>query len=77
MPEVAGPEVAGNAGILVNPPDIRSIREGFEVLAIDDALHARLSGHARPNAARFDWSANARQLETVFEKTIATRRRIH
>lgn len=69
------PEVAGNAGILINPTDIRSIREGLEILATDDVLHARLSGHAKSNAARFDWSASARQLEAVFEKAIEKRRR--
>ncbi|MBB3611607.1 glycosyltransferase family 1 protein [Rhizobium sp. BK602] len=68
------PEVAGNAGLLVDPNDVQSIRSGLESLATDDALHARLCANARANAARFDWSESARQLERVFEKAIAKRR---
>lgn len=68
------PEVAGNAGLLIDPNDVQSIRKGLESLATDDALHARLCANARANAARFDWSESARQLERVFEKAIAKRR---
>jgi glycosyltransferase involved in cell wall biosynthesis len=68
------PEVAAKAGILVDPNDVQSIRNGLESLATDDVLHARLADNARPNAARFDWTESARQLERIFEKAIAKRR---
>lgn len=68
------PEVAAKAGILVDPNDVLSIRNGLENLATDEVLHARLSGNARPNAARFRWAESARQLERVFEKAIIKRR---
>ena len=70
------PEVAGKAGILVDPNDVQSIRNGLESLATDDVLHARLVDNARPNSARFDWMESARQLERIFEKAIAKRRGI-
>ncbi|WP_075853422.1 glycosyltransferase family 4 protein [Rhizobium hainanense] len=68
------PEVAAKAGILVDPNDVQSIRNGLESLATDDVLHARLADNARPNAARFDWTESARQLERLFEKAIVKRR---
>jgi glycosyltransferase involved in cell wall biosynthesis len=68
------PEVAAEAGILVDPNDVQSIRNGLESLATDDVLHARLADNARPNAARFDWTESAHQLERIFEKAITKRR---
>lgn len=68
------PEVAGDAGILVDSSDVSSIRDGLESLATDNALHARLTANARANSARFNWTDSARQLERIFEKAIAKRR---
>ncbi|MDK4724023.1 glycosyltransferase family 1 protein [Rhizobium sp. CNPSo 3968] len=68
------PEVAGKAGILVDPTDTQSIRDGLERLATDDSLHARLVENARLNSARFDWTESALQLECIFEKAISQRR---
>lgn len=68
------PEVAGKAGILVDPNDVQSIRDGLESLATDNTLHARLVENAMPNSARFDWTESALQLVHIFEKAIAKRR---
>ncbi len=68
------PEVAGKAGILVDPNDVQSIRNGLESLAVDGALYARLAENARPNSARFNWTESALQLERIFEKAMAKRR---
>ncbi len=68
------PEVAGKAGIFVDPNDARSIHDGLQSLAMDDALHARLAANARANSLRFNWSESVHQLECVFEKAIAKRR---
>lgn len=67
------PEVAGEAGVLVDPDDVLSIRDGLQSLATDTVLHASLAEKARSNAARFDWAESARQLEHIFEKAIAKR----
>lgn len=68
------PEVAGDAGILVDPDDVSSIRDGLQRLATDPVLYASLAKSARSNAARFDWAESAHQLERIFEKAIAKRR---
>jgi glycosyltransferase involved in cell wall biosynthesis len=68
------PEVAGEAGILVNPSDVQSIHDGLESLAMDGALHTRLAANARANSQRFNWSESALQLEHIFEKAIVKRR---
>ncbi|PSH63752.1 glycosyltransferase family 1 protein [Phyllobacterium brassicacearum] len=68
------PEVAGDAALLVDPTDIRSISDGLRRLATDDALHQQLANNARANAARFDWEKSARELLSVFEEAIAVRK---
>ncbi|MDL2410613.1 glycosyltransferase family 1 protein [Rhizobium calliandrae] len=67
------PEVAGNAGILVDPSNVQSIRDGLQRLATDDPLYANLVENSRPNATRFSWQASALQLEAVFNKAIVER----
>ncbi|MFT4000748.1 MAG: hypothetical protein QM684_10945 [Rhizobium sp.] len=76
MPEVAGPEVAGNAGILVNPTAIRSIREGLEARQLTMRSMLVFRG-MQDRMLLASIGLQVRQLETVFEKTIAKRRRIH
>ncbi|MBB3397903.1 glycosyltransferase family 1 protein [Rhizobium sp. BK060] len=68
------PEVAGNAGVLVDPDDVRSIRDGLQSLATDDLLHARLAENARPNSARFSWLDSASALQSIFERAVVERR---
>ncbi|WFU05963.1 glycosyltransferase family 1 protein (plasmid) [Rhizobium sp. CB3171] len=67
------PEVAGEAGILVDPDDVQSIRGGLEGLATNMALYERLAEKAKSNASRFDWMESARQLEQIFARAIAKR----
>ncbi|WP_185984146.1 glycosyltransferase family 4 protein [Aureimonas mangrovi] len=68
------PEVAGEAGLLIDPTDETSIAAGLGALACDDALHANLAAHARKNAARFTWRRSADALIEVFERAIAMRK---
>lgn len=68
------PEVAGAAGLLVDPYSKSSIARGFRTLVEDEALHAELANAARSNAARFDWAQSTRKLIAVFERVIAARR---
>ena len=67
------PEVAGRAGILVDPLDVRSIRNGLQSLTTDDQLHACLAENARANSARFDWTHSANALQNVLEKAVGER----
>jgi len=68
------PEVAGDAGILVDPTNVRSIRDGLQRLATNDRLHARLGANARPNSTRFNWTNSASTLQSVFEGAVKARR---
>lgn len=60
------PEVAGDAGILVDPLSEDSIAEGLTLLLANEVLRVDLAARARPNAARFSWKKAARQAMDVF-----------
>ncbi len=64
------PEVAGNAGLLVDANNISSITNGLNQLIINKDLRDKLAAQAKPNAARFSWDRSARQLYEIFEQTI-------
>lgn len=61
------PEVAGDAGLLVEPLDIDSIAGAMLLLARDKALHGRLSDAALGQAARFSWESSAQKTLVVLE----------
>lgn len=68
------PEVAGDAGVLVDPHDEGAIARGLLSLLMDDTLHARLAGRASGNAERFSWATTAAQTRAVFDEALAERR---
>lgn len=68
------PEVAGSAGLLVNPMNIDHISQGLLTLLTDDHLRRQLAEQARLNAARFSWERAAEQTLTIFDEAIETRR---
>ena len=67
------PEVAGDAGLLVDAQDAGSIANGLNQLITNEELRKKLAENAKSNAARFNWDESARQLITVFEKAITAR----
>lgn len=67
------PEVAGDAGLLVDAMDVGSIANGLSMLIVNTELRSRLAANAKENASRFDWHKSARQLIKVFEKAISIR----
>lgn len=68
------PEVAGNAGLLIDPLDTQSIKNGLEKMIGNDELRKGLAMNARENATRFNWNTAADKLLSVFEKAIDGRR---
>ncbi|WP_296556941.1 glycosyltransferase family 1 protein [Pigmentiphaga sp.] len=60
------PEVAADAGVIVDPLDEADIAAGMQRLLIDDALHQSLAIRAQANAARFSWDKTAREALEVF-----------
>jgi len=68
------PEVAGNAGLLIHPFAIPSIKNGLETLIANNDLRRNLAGNTRENITRFSWTTAAKQLVSVFEKIISARK---
>lgn len=68
------PEVAGDAGILVDPLSEDDIAEGISRLLADENLHGLLAGRARLNAQRFTWEKAAQEARAVFAEALVERR---
>lgn len=68
------PEVAGDAGLVVDPLSVDSIRAGLEAMLTDDVLHARLAAAAIPQASKFSWERAAKETLAVFDEAIAVRK---
>lgn len=67
------PEVAGDAGLLVDAHDIDSISTGLEQLICNDKMLGEFSTKSKPNASRFNWDESAQKLMSVFKKAISIR----
>lgn len=61
------PEVAGDAGLLVDPLSIDSIAHALLRIAQEPRLRASLAARAKPQAARFSWDRAAAATLQVFE----------
>ncbi len=68
------PEVAGDAGILVNPLSIKSIAEALLILLQNDPIRNDLAAKAKANAERYCWARSARQTMEIFYEAIAQRK---
>lgn len=64
------PEIAGDAGILVSPFSIDSIKEGMEKLYKDEALRNRLILAGQKQREKFSWQKTADLLWQSIEKTV-------
>jgi len=53
------PEVAGDAGLLVNPADVEDIANKMEMMYKDESLRARLIAKAPEQVAKFTWEKAA------------------
>ena len=68
------PEVAGNAGLLVDALYVESIADGLQEMITNNELRERLAKNAKLNAARYSWDESAKKLITVFKKAIDLRK---
>jgi glycosyltransferase involved in cell wall biosynthesis len=66
----AMPEVAGNAGLLVDPFSIDSIKEGMLKIYKDEELREQLIKNGRMQREKFSWDKTAEKLWGSIEKTI-------
>lgn len=67
------PEVAGDAGLLVDPLSTESMADGLLQLLTDSAHREMLAGRAASQAARFSWDRAALETWTVFEEAVRVR----
>ncbi len=66
------PEVAGGAGLLVDPFDEESIAEGLRELT-DPIQAARFAALGRERAKHFTWERSAQESAAVYEKVLGQR----
>ena len=65
------PEVAGDAALLFDPLDPRSIAAAVERILGDPAEAERLRAAGREQAARFTWQAAAQATAASYERTLS------
>lgn len=71
------PEVVGEAGLLVGPEDEDALVNALVRVLSDTALAEALSARGRDQARRFNWTATARAVRTVFEEAAHARAHWH
>ena len=70
------PEVAGDAGCLVDPMNENEIADGLSRLLADDKFHDFLAARTKMNAARFTWQKAAIEAKAVFAEALEVRRHV-
>jgi glycosyltransferase involved in cell wall biosynthesis len=68
-------EVAGGAGLLVDPNDEAGLAAALHSVLSDDQLREELSRRSLARAAQFSWRSAAQQLLAVFAETAAVKPR--
>ena len=67
----ACPEIAANAGILVNPLSSEEIKNAITKILQDKNLHDELAKNALERAKDFSWEKCARLHEELFKRFIS------
>ncbi len=67
LPEVTGPDAA----LLVDPTDVDAIEMAMSKLVTQQGLREELSGLAQERAKVYSWDNAARQVVSIYEKTLA------
>jgi glycosyltransferase involved in cell wall biosynthesis len=62
------PEIVGDSGILVDPTNVSSIKDGVELLMINKKLRNSLSKNAFQRSQLFSWSNASKETIDVFVK---------
>ncbi len=64
------PEVISDAGILVNPNDVKALSEKIETLAIDNKLNESLGKKSQNQAKKFSWLKTAEDTLNSYKSVI-------
>jgi len=67
------PEVAGNAGLLVDPFSVDSIKNGMMKMYKDETLRNQLIENGRKQRENFSWDKTAEKLWNCIEKILLTK----
>jgi glycosyltransferase involved in cell wall biosynthesis len=62
------PEVAGDAGILVDPHNVEEIADGLQKILLDDPLREQLIVRGLQRATEFRWVDTARQTLSAYQE---------
>jgi glycosyltransferase involved in cell wall biosynthesis len=62
------PEVAGNAGLLVNPENVFEIRRGLQRALLDPALRAQMKQRGYEQAQRFSWTSSVSRILEIYRE---------
>ena len=65
------PEVVGDAGILVNPYDARSIADGIRQVLCDSTLRDELTTRGLARARSFSWPESVTQIQQIYQEVAA------
>jgi alpha-1,3-rhamnosyl/mannosyltransferase len=64
------PEVVGDAGIMVDPYDVKRLRDEIERVLEDSSLRASLGSRGLARAKQFTWENCARQTLDVYKRVL-------
>ncbi len=64
-------EVAGDAGVLVDPTDVDALSDALRAVVTDDELRARLAAAAPAQAAKFSWKRHVEETVDVYRRVVS------
>ena len=67
------PEVAGDAGLMVDPDDAEALAGALERIVTDDTLAERCIARGYERVRAFTWEASARALRAAYQEAVAAR----
>lgn len=65
------PEVAGDAGLIVEPLDVDALARAIDLLSNDGGYREKLARLGHAQAAQFSWARAARQTAEVYRQAVA------
>ena len=65
------PEVVGDAGVLVNPYDVRSIADGIRRVLDDSALRNALKTRGLARARSFSWPKSVKRIRDIYQEIVS------
>jgi glycosyltransferase involved in cell wall biosynthesis len=63
------PEVLGEAALFIDPTDVKALAEALQRGLMDEELRQRMKMNGLARAAQFPWSASAKRLLAVYERS--------